>query len=155
MKKVLFLFVLLTTIFVYSNASENQTVNFTIERNGILLAMNNKTVAEERSFLTYYTCEQKNDSIKQNIGNKPYIINKVNDFRCNKTSEGNLKCYLKLSWPIEVEKREIERRISMNICESIYPSLVSREYSFILEKNTSKKLNLGDDVTFDYEFLSK
>lgn len=127
---------------------------YVITRADTTLAISGKSIAENRSFLTYYSCEQKNGDIQSSIGSKPYVTNGIDELTCNNNSDGDTQCHMKLSWPIDVSKKAIKHH-EQKICESVYPTIVSREYNFVMKKNTSEKLALGDNVVVDYEFYTK
>lgn len=129
-------------------------LKYIITRAGETLAISGKRIAEQGRWFSYYFCEQKGKDTKSYMASKRYVVNGIDNLTCKDNSDGDTQCYMKLSWPIDVFEKA-KKNQNEKICESVYPTIVSREYSFVMKKNMAEKLDLGDNVVVDYEFYTK
>lgn len=133
-----------------SDLNTKYDLKYIIEREGNFVAVSGKDIGDKRINLISYTCV-KNGGVKQkNMSNGVYYNNQIEDFKCVPNSEGDVNCHLRLTWLIDVYE-EAKKRYNEDRCESISPQSVTKDYNFLLKKNTSEILNLGDHVTIDYK----
>lgn len=148
--KLLLSMMLLPSFSIASDFDKKYDLKYIIEREGQLVAISGKDIGDKRINLISYTCV-KNGGVKQkNMINGVYYNNQIEDFRCVPNSEGDVNCHLRLTWLIDVYE-EAKKRHNEDRCESISPQFVTKNFNFLLKKNTSEILNLGDHVTVDYK----
>lgn len=143
--KILLLSTTLLNLASASDVNKKLDLQYTIEREGLTVAMSGKDIGDNRMSMVIITCEGKD----VHMSNGMYFENKIEDFKCSQNSQG-VNCHLRLSWFVDVYK-ENKNRISKDRCVPMSPRLVTKDYNFLLKSNTSEILDLGDHLMIDYK----
>lgn len=147
--KILLVSTTLLSLASASDVNQKLDLQYTIEREGLTVAMSGKVIADNRIPLASIACEEKNGVKQIRMSNGMYFENKIEDFKCSQNIQGDVNCHLRLSWFVDVYK-ENKNRITKGRCVPMSPRLVTKDYNFLLKNNKSEILDLGDHVKVDY-----
>lgn len=104
--------------------------------------------------LLEHFCSKNNGRVSEKTGSKSYFVDNSVIFSCKSIDGNSTNCKLRIfnvdNANIEEDKKIIDEMIKNKICSNYTHTQRVDEYNFILNKNSSDSLILGNKYKFNY-----